>query len=432
MIDIIEKAHKGNIRAAIAVPCQHGKTTVIMHAIPWLLLRHPRITIFYATYGQQFSGSNSREMRTIASGSGVTLSKDHNTIQQWKTTEGGGVFATSVDGPGTGVPAHIIFIDDPYKNREEAENPENRALVESWMRGVIRPRLAPGGSIYIVASRWHAEDLSGTFIAKMGYKEVRLAAINDDGADETRELGAALCPWGPDPEYPRTLEFLEEVRRDIDDYDFESLYQGRPRPRAGAIFRDATLYDALPEGGYSEVLGFDLAHSAGPRADWTVIVRIRRYMIDGLAYYYVTDVKRWRTSTADSEAPIRAAMAENPNAPLAWYISGLEKGSVQQFGMLKPPIRIIGLPAWSSKYVRAQPTSKLWNAGRILIPRGTLPDGTIVHPWVSPMLSEVCGFTGDDSNKDDQIDGLVAGIDYFEATSGRKSKHPVTFGQRRC
>lgn len=409
-------------RSAYAVPCQHGKSTVVLHAIPLLLLQDPRRFFFYATYGQTFAGRQSRRMRRIASSTGLALDPEHNTIQEWLTTDGGGLLATSVNGEGTGRPCHGAFIDDPYKNRADAENPEYRESVQDWLTGVIYPRLVPGAPVFIIASRWHEEDLSGWAIKNKGFKEFRLAAINDDGSDPNREMGAALCPWGPDPEAPRDLAFLEGLRDDVGPYDWESLYQGRPRPRAGAMFRDASFYTELPTGPHAKALGFDIAHSAGPRADFTVIVRALRFIIDGDAHYYITNVSRWRKATADSEQPIRDHLAADPGTHLVMYASGAEKGLVSSFNMLTPPIHIEVLPAWSSKYVRAQPTAKLWNQKRIHLPENA--------PWLGEFLREVCGFNGDDKNKDDQVDALVAAIDRLAYGMTGVSSRPL-FGRRR-
>lgn len=411
-------------RVVHAVPCQHGKSTVIFHAIPLLLLKYPKKFFFYGTYGQTFSGRNSRKMRRIAVNAGVQLDPEHNTIQEWLTTDGGGLLATSVDGEGTGRPCDGCFIDDPYKNREDAENPEYRAKVEDWIEGVIIPRLSPGAPVFITASRWVENDASGWAIKEKGFREVRIPAINDDGSDPTRAIGEALCPNGPDPEAPRNLEFLEGLRKDVGEYNWESLYQGRPRPRQGAIFRDATFYSELPEGGQVVCLGFDIAHSVGARSDFTVIVRAVRILVNGVPHFYITNVLKWRKSTADSEGAIRASMAADPGAKLVIYASGAERGLVNSFGMLKPPIHLTVLPAWSSKYVRAQPTAKLWNENRILLPHGA--------PWLSDFLSVVCGFTGEDKNKDDDVDALVAAIDYLVALgSGGGGYGKLLHGRRR-
>lgn len=239
-------------RDVFAAPVQHGKTTLIEFAIAWILLRHPDRAIIYITYAQRKAEKHSRRIRAIYIACGGKLKADFNTIQQWQTDEGGGLLVTSRDGEITGNDAVHIFFDDPYKDRSEAESVETRDALEDKYSGEIVTRIAPGGSIQIIASRWHVEDLSGTRI-RDGYKHVHLRAISlvptldDDGDPKTDDFGnailheVALCPDGPDPRYPRTLDFLKSIRdgKDVTAYDWSSLFQGEPSP---------------PGGGYSKTL----------------------------------------------------------------------------------------------------------------------------------------------------------------------------------
>lgn len=248
IVDAFEAMARGEkLRVVIAAPRQHGKSTLTMDAIPWTLLNAPRTPIAYCTYGQQFSGKHSRQMRQIAMRAGVRISADHNTIQEWRTDEGGGLLATSIDGPLTGNPVKIGIIDDPFKGRAEAESLEARDLAFDWLRGDLMGCLTPSGSIAIVASRYHEDDLSGRCIRKLGWDEIRLPAICDEEGDLMgRKIGEPLCPWGPDPNEPRTLEFLEAKREEVGPYDWESLYQGRPRARGGKVFSDLRTYEVAP------------------------------------------------------------------------------------------------------------------------------------------------------------------------------------------
>ena len=58
------------------------------------------------------------------------------------------------------------------------------------------------------------------------------------------------------------------------------------------------------------------------------------------------------------------------------------------------------------KFQRAQQSSELWNAGRIL-----LPSDSEAHPWVDSFVDEVTNFSGIKDPHDDQVDALVSGID---------------------
>lgn len=249
----LESAIGGRYRTCFAAPRQHGKTTITKHAIPLIQLRHPRSRIFFATYAQEYTEIQSRDIRRISLEAGVKISADHNTLKGWTLDAGGDFTASSVDGRGNGLGADIVIVDDPFKGPEEAYAKARRDLVYDWFMQVVMMMLAPGGSVFIVASRWDDDDLSGRLISEQGFNEVRMPAIND-GVDPNRAIGEALCPYGPDPAQPRDLEFLIELRdgrmgKDgvrrggVGAHAFSALMQGICLPRADSMFGEAHYHD---------------------------------------------------------------------------------------------------------------------------------------------------------------------------------------------
>src|SRR5690606_18685649 len=189
------------------------------------------------------ANSKSRTARRLAVDAGVSLADDAKTVSEWRTPEGGGLLATGVGGPLTGQGiTGLGIIDDPLKNRLEAESALMRDRIWEWFTDVSASRLDPGASAIVVATRWHSDDLSGRLIAD-GWEYVNLPAINDDGQ--------ALWPERYD------LERLREIEKQVGAYTWASLYQGQPVPRGGAVFDGVTTYDALPEGPYRAAVGFD-------------------------------------------------------------------------------------------------------------------------------------------------------------------------------
>jgi predicted phage terminase large subunit-like protein len=375
-------------RCVVAIPCQHGKTTTVQHAIAWILLRNPRAVVGYATYSKTFSGRNSRVIRRITEASGVQLSEEQNTIAEWQTDEHGGCVATSIDGELTGYKLDYLFVDDPYKNRAEAESQISRQAVSDWMRGVALTRVTPRGSVWVVASRWHQEDLSGELIAK-GWDNITLPAINAQGE--------ALCPWGPDPENPRTVGFLNELRKQIGDYDFESLYQGNPKPATGSVFQ-APTFGLRPNAGRITV-GLDLAYTAGAQADYSAAVALQWTWPDAC---HVIEVARWRTGPTELASSLRAFLSNYPGATVASFVSGPERAVfslLREYGVNAHLISATGVAG--SKYLRSQEVGAAWNGGRVTIP--------YLAPWVDDFVREVRLFTGGTGDShDDQVDALAS------------------------
>lgn len=396
IVATFERTESESVRAAFSVPCQHGKTTLVQYAIVWLILRKPWLRVAYCTYSQEFAATNAKTIRQIAERCGVEFDLDTNTIKEWKTVQGGGVYATSVDGGLTGRPVSLCVLDDYYKNREEAESRDHRAKVSNWFRAVVNTRVPPNGSIIVNASRWHQEDLTGEIIdRKKGrkYEYINLPAINENGE--------ALCPWGPDPDEPRNLKFLLEQREELGDYDFESLFQGNPIPASGSVFNDPT-FGERPTGSGKISVGVDLAYSAGAGADYSVAVALF-HGDDGRKH--VLDVARWKCSPSEIAGNLRGFLSNYPGARVASYVSGPEKAVFDLIA--REGVKVSQMPAvgiGGSKFLRTQATAAAWNAGKLTLPqRGA---------WVDVFAREIKLFTGSGSDtSDDQVDALASAFD---------------------
>jgi hypothetical protein len=175
------------------------------------------------TYSADLSRSKSRKARTLAKTAGVQIAGDAKSLSEWRTTSGGGLLATGVGGPltGQGVTG-LLVVDDPVKNRVEAESEATRESVWEWFNDVAYTRLEPGASCLVVMTRWHPQDLAGKLIEEKGWEYIKLPAIDGDGK--------ALWP----EQFP--VERLEAIREQLGEYSFSSLYQGEPRSRGGQVF----------------------------------------------------------------------------------------------------------------------------------------------------------------------------------------------------
>ena len=152
------------------------------------------------------------------------------------TTEGGGFTAAGVGGPITGRGAHLGIIDDPVKNREEAESEVTRQKVKDWYSSAFYTRLAPGGGVLIIQTRWHDDDLAAgclTYLLKRRRKRREGEPISEDvdqwdlveypaiatQDEKYRKKGEALH----EDRYP--LPALRRIKRAMIPRDWEALYQ---------------------------------------------------------------------------------------------------------------------------------------------------------------------------------------------------------------
>ena len=126
------------------------------------------------------------------------LDPDSQSAEAWLTSDGGGYVAAGVGGGITGKGAHILLIDDPVKNREDAESQNNRDANWDWYTSTAYTRLAPGGGVLVILTRWHDDDLAGRLLkaASEGgdhWEVVKYPALAEED-EEFREAGAALHP----------------------------------------------------------------------------------------------------------------------------------------------------------------------------------------------------------------------------------------------
>jgi hypothetical protein len=409
-IDVLEHAPGGNLRIVFAAPPQHGKTESIIHAFAWWLLKFSFFRYAYATYSGDRAARVGRRALRVANTAGVPFTVSNTEL--WQTPQDGQVLWTSVGGGMTGEPIDgVIVIDDPLKDRKEAESPTIRENHQDWWHGTVESRLHPGASVIVMATRWHHDDLSGYLVKEQGFTYINLKAIADElrPPGDDRKAGEAL--W----EVHHPLATLVP-KRTANLWNFSSLYQGEPRPRGGALFHAPTYWNTLPEHGYRLLYGVDLAYSEKTHADYSICLELwvipperdpkRKEEPEPKDYlFYVTDVLRKQVDAPMFTLTLKARQTDHPAASFWWYASGTEKGSASFIQSKGIKLRVMD-PGGRDKFTRAQTTCELWNLGRILV-----PENSEKYPWVDGFIDEITSFTGVKDPQDDQVDALVSGVD---------------------
>lgn len=391
--EAIESARQRERRIVVSTPPQHGKTETTLHALVWLLLRDPTRRNAYVTYEANRAEEMSLKAQWIADEAHLAYEGNRKI---WRTRFGGGLVATGIGGPLTGYGINgLLIVDDPVKNRAEAESSTFRERTHQWFRDVAMTRVHPGASVIVVQTRWHPDDLAGRLIGA-GWDCINLPAIND-GTDPDRAEGEAL--W----EAHRPKAWLEsKVRPEVGEYTWSSLYQGQPRSRGGQVFRDVRFYDNAPRSGVRFSIGADFAYTSKTYSDYSVYVTLAE--LDGT--FFVLDVYRKQVEAPVFGAAIRPEQAKHPGKVTA-FVSGTERGIVDF--MKSQGVKIEAVTASSDKFTRAQPVAAAWNAGRILLPRSA--------PWLDTFVEEVTGFTGVNDRHDDQVDALAGAFHPFTGPS---------------
>lgn len=293
----LEAVERGEIkRLMITMPPRHGKSMLASEFFPaWYLGRNPDHYVVTATYAQELADDFGRKVKNqIEDASfqvifpGVGLADDSKSAKRFhiegqiggyehSTAQRGAFYAVGVGGPLTGRGAHLLLIDDPVKNREDADSEIIRKKTKDWYTSTAYTRLMPGGRVVIIQTRWHEDDLSGWLLADHkheGWVCLDLPAIND--------TGDALWPEQYD------IEALEKIKLAIGARDWSALYQQRPSPETGDYFKREWVHtvDRLPPRDQMLIYGASDYAVTADGGDFTVHVVIgldpdgRMYLLD--------------------------------------------------------------------------------------------------------------------------------------------------------
>ena len=258
-----------NPRLMLQMPPRHGKSMIASQEFPaWLLGHHPDWELIVCSYAESLALDFSRSVRTRmrdkeyhALFPGTRLDRDNQNAQGWKTTKKGGFLPAGVGGPITGKGAHVLIIDDPIKNSQEAESETTRTSIMRWYETTAYTRLAPGGGVLVIQTRWHLDDLSGRLEADMRegngdqFEVVRYpaVAVRDE---KHRRRGDPLH------EDRYNSAQLKMIRKAVGERTWAALYQQNPVPDEGAQFQKSMIKyyrkEDLPEE-LTKVTAWDLA-----------------------------------------------------------------------------------------------------------------------------------------------------------------------------
>ena len=160
-------------RLLILMPPRHGKSEITTKRLPaYFLGRHPEMSIISASYSASLATRFGRAVQqimlddvydllfpdVILPGTTKAVARGYGRDSVYTRTAdlfetcgyGGSYRCTGVGGGVTGMGADIFLIDDPVKDRAEADSFTIRENVWDWFTSTAYTRLAPGGGIIVV------------------------------------------------------------------------------------------------------------------------------------------------------------------------------------------------------------------------------------------------------------------------------------------
>ena len=299
------------MRLMVSWPPGHGKSTYCSHLFPaWYLGNHPNHRYIQAGHTQDFVDAEfgQRVRGNINSDAYHEVFPEISVDPQSKAASRFGIarhkgryLGRGVGQGISGFRANIASVDDPFASRADAESPAARKGVFDWFMADFTTRLLPNSPLFIVATRWHTDDLCGRLEEQNNkglgilWKVLNFPALADDEDDPLeREIGEPLWPDFYD------LAFLLGLRATLPSRDWNSLYMGKPMDLVGGAFRAewVTRYRDFPRNSTNDhgivternvrriVVSVDSANKTGERNDYTAITvwiedtQRRHYLVD--------------------------------------------------------------------------------------------------------------------------------------------------------
>lgn len=394
-------------RLIINIPPRSGKTEIAVKAfIAWAMGLYPDCEFIHASYSKRLATSNTYEVRAIMQSDAyraifpwTALQDDSKAKDEFRTAQGGIVYATGADGTITGYGAAkmretfggAVIIDDPHK-AGEATSSIMRQNVIDWYQNTIASRLNKSdGPIIVIMQRLHEEDLSGWLLAGGSgeqWEHLVIPARNSDGS--------SFWP----------AQFPEEMLARLEassPYVFAGQYMQAPAPVGGGIFKDAWWqYLSAPPPISWRAIYADTAQKTKEQNDFSVMQCWGR-TVGGQAV--LLDMVRGKWEAPELETMARAFWAkhkavDNQGTLRAFKVEDKVSGTGLIQKLKREGIPMIGVQRDRDKVSRAFDTAPFVQSGNVIIMQNL--------PSLVDFLSEAALFPN--AAHDDMIDCAMTAI----------------------
>jgi len=371
---------------------------------PWYLARHPTHALIAASHTTELAEKWGRRVRNLVTEYGPTLniaiSQDNQAAGRWSLRQTGEYYAAGVGVGIAGFRADLAIIDDPVRNREDADSALMREKTWDWFKSDLSTRLKPGGRIVLIMTRWNEDDLAGRLLLDMQkggdtWDVLSLPAIAEETGDQLKRRGGEVL-WDDAYGYG---DFIRHEKNTQTARNWSALYQQRPAPEEGNQFKAEWLKPYLKHPPLEELAvygGSDYAVTSDG-GDYTCHVVVG---LDVDGRMYLLDL--WRGQSATDVWVREWVRLVREWKPLDWaeekgqITSGVGPFLEQQASERKAYVNREQFPTRGDKAVRAQSIR-----GRMAVDGLYVPE---FAPWYADFRAELLSFPA--GRHDDQVDAL--------------------------
>ncbi len=255
-------------KLALAIPPRMGKSELISRRLPAFLFgRNPNTRIIACSYGADLSSRINKDVQRVllsdpykrlfpetticesVGGRGAISESYTRTSDLFEIVRYKGYYRSAgVGGAITGMGGDWLLVDDPFRNREDADSPTIRSTVKQWYKSTFRTRAEKDVRIIIVQTRWHPSDLIGEIITRMReetdsdkFEYVNFPAIAEVGLgdQDPRQPGEPIWP----SKY--SLADMLTIKSSVGTREWESLYQCNPSSEGAQEWKPELFMDHI-------------------------------------------------------------------------------------------------------------------------------------------------------------------------------------------
>lgn len=385
-------------RLIINVPPRSGKTELaVKNFMAWSAGLFPDSEFIHASYSKRLATANTYAVRAMMQSQEyrevfpwVSINDDSRAKDEFRTSQGGIIYATGSEGTITGYGAGkmrdgfggAIVIDDPHKAGEATSEVQRQNVIDWFQMTMESRKNRPDTPIIVIMQRLHEEDLTGWLLAGGNGEEwehVVIPAMDEAG----KSFWPAQFP-------PEMLAQKEQASR----YVFAGQYMQDPVPRGGGMFKRDwfEIVPAVPAN-CTWVRAWDFAASEGTDSDWTAGCLMGRspggeFIIADMARMRGTPAKveRLLLNTARQDGHgVRGSIPQDPG----------QAGKAQVAYMIRQlaGFRYAATPETGDKETRAEPLASQAEVGNVKLVQGD---------WNKAFLDEITAFPV--AKHDDQVD----------------------------
>lgn len=381
----------------LSVPPQHGKSMTITETLPsWFLGKNPHGRVIEISYNMEFAKKFGRKNREKIRNYGKKVFdiglavRPCNELEFELDNHVGGMISRGVDSGVTGQGANLMIIDDPVKNRAEADSKTTRNRVWAEWQDSYKSRLAAGAKVIVIQTRWHEDDLAGRIIEyEPDVTVINLPCEAEENDLMGRELGEPLHPEiGKGKKWLKA--FKESVKKTEGSRTWEALYQGHPTVDEGNIVKREwwQFYSELPEDLF-KVISIDSSFKDTDRSDFTAI----QVWGKNDANYYLLERVKARMDFVSTMNKLKYLRYAHPTT-VGILVEDKANGPAV-VSMLKNSVPgVIAVNPQGGKMARLNAIAGVIESGNVYLPEGA--------DWLDEFIDEFASFPN--GAHDDEVD----------------------------